>query len=87
MKASTRTNPFGSSTLRDHSNQRLPSSARVADVNSATESRKVSVYSGLTWYLTTMKIMGPAYPARWTALALSSAGTDPSGPRSPGRCP
>src|SRR5919202_904408 len=55
VKASTRTNSCGSSTLRDQSNQRLPGSCRVARVKSPTRSIQRSDHSGLVWNLTTMK--------------------------------
>ena len=56
-KASTRTNSFGSSTLRDQSKKRLPGSARVASVKSATRSSHCSAHSDFALNLTTMKIM------------------------------
>src|SRR6476619_6681082 len=58
LKASTRTNSLGSSTLRDQSNHRLPGSWRVASVKSATRPSHLSDQSGLTLNLTTMNITG-----------------------------
>src|SRR6516162_7603835 len=55
--ASTRTYSAGLSRLRDHSNQRLPASARVAAVNGATKSGQRSLHSGFVSNLTTMKII------------------------------
>src|SRR5215467_8353736 len=48
----------GSATLLDQSNHRQPGSARVASVNSAEISGQVSAYSGRTWNLAVMKIIG-----------------------------
>src|SRR5688500_17798632 len=62
LKASTRTNSLGSSTLRDQSNHRLPGSSRVASVKSATRPSHLSDQSGLTLNLTTMKITGGCLP-------------------------
>src|SRR5512141_292665 len=61
LKASTRTNSLGSSTLRDQSNHRLPGSWRVAWVKSCTRPSQRSDHSGLTLNLTTMKITGTAF--------------------------
>src|SRR5262245_49105884 len=72
--ASTRTYSFGSSRLRDQSNQRQPGSARVAWVNSAVIEGHASASSGLTRNLAVMKIM--ALPGRVMAsvslLAVST---------------
>ena len=60
--ASTRTYSAGFSRLLDHSNQRLPSSARVASVNGATSSGHRSVHSGFVSNFTTMKIITGSLP-------------------------
>ena len=63
--ASTRTNSFGSSVLRDHSNHRFPGSARVASVNSWTKSSHRSDHSGFVLNLATMRITS------WTLRAVA----------------
>ena len=55
--ASTSTNWFGLSTLRDHSKKMLPGSDRVPWVNSSTSASQLPLRSGLMVHLTTMKIM------------------------------
>jgi hypothetical protein len=59
-KPSTSTQVRGSSTLRDHSKNRLPGSARTASVNSRISSGNWSSNSGRTGHFTTMRITGPA---------------------------
>src|ERR1700761_2276677 len=74
-KASTRTYSAGLSRLRDHSNHRLPASARVAAVNAATSSGQRSVHSGLVSNLTTMKIIGA--PRLCSELSVHPLALDP----------
>ena len=75
LNASISTYSSGSSTLRDHWKNRLPSSARVASVNSFVSSTHWSAYSGFTFHLTQMKIMAGLLAGE------TSLGSDPMLPR------
>src|ERR687894_1122869 len=57
-KPSMQTNVFGSSTLRDHSKNRLPSSAFTAAAYSSALARNSSIASGRTGNLMTIRITG-----------------------------
>src|SRR3954452_8945625 len=58
-KPSMQTNVFGSSTLRDHSKNKLPSSALTARAYSSAWVRNSSMRSGRTGNLMTIRIIGP----------------------------
>src|SRR5690625_1576437 len=77
LNASTSTYSFGSSTLRDQSNQRQPGSARVASVNSRASSGQSSACSGFTLNLATMKITSVLLRPSW--FFLSSLYVPPRG--------
>src|SRR5690606_13226850 len=62
VNASISTYVFGSSTLRDHSNHRLPGSARVASVKGREISGQRSAYSALIGNFTLIRIMSVIVP-------------------------
>src|SRR5918995_3645357 len=63
-KPSMQTKMFGSSTLRDHSKNRLPSSAFTARAYSSAWRRNSSMRSGRTGNLMTIRITGPPWSIR-----------------------